>query len=97
MHEKRAFDIRYERNKWFRFLVNNLSIIGDKGYRGIDRLVISDTKEIKGVRQMVETSIGGTKGFGYSRWRKGITLLTYLYGFALAFSLLRGINASLRI
>jgi len=24
---------------------------------------------------MIERFIGGTKGFGYSRWRKGITLL----------------------
>ncbi len=46
---------------------------------------------------MVKTFIGGTKGFYYSRWRRGITLLTYLYGFALGFSLLRGLNANFKI
>ncbi len=45
---------------------------------------------------MVETSIEGTKGFYYSRWRKGITLLSYLYGFALGFSLLISLNAFLK-
>jgi len=75
MHEKRAFEIRYKRSAWFRFLVDNFSVIGDKAYRGIEKVVISAQKEIKRAKQMIERFIGGTKGFGYSRWRKGITLL----------------------
>lgn len=67
MNEKKAFDIRYERSYWFRLLVDNFSVIGDKAYKGIKGIVISDRKEIKRVRQMIETSIGGTKGFYYSR------------------------------
>ncbi|WP_457642143.1 hypothetical protein [Persephonella sp.] len=97
MHEKKAFDIRYERSYWFRFLVNSFNVIGDKAYKGIKNLMICDNKELKRVRQMVETSIGGTKGFYYSRWRKGITLLSYLYGFALGFSLLRDLNAFFKV
>jgi len=75
MHEKRAFEIRYKRSAWFRFLVDNFSVIGDKAYRGIEKVVISAQREIKRAKQMIERFIGGTKGFGYSRWRKGITLL----------------------
>jgi len=63
MHEKRAFEIRYKRSAWFRFLVDNFSVIGDKAYRGIEKVVISAQKEIKRVRQIIETSIGGTKGY----------------------------------
>lgn len=96
MHEKKAFDIRYRKSYWFRYLVDSLEVVGDKGYRGVKKLIISEDRKLKRVRQMVETSIGGTKGFYYSRWRKGITLLTYLYGFALGFSLLRDLNVSFR-
>ena len=66
MHEKKAFDIRYERSYWFRFLVNSFNVIGDKAYKGIKNLknlMICNNKELKRVRQKVETSIGETKGF----------------------------------
>lgn len=96
MHEKKAFEIRYEKSYWFKFLVDNFEVIGDKAYRGVKSLVISESRKLKGIRQMIETSIGGTKGFYYSRWKKGITLLVYLYGFALGFSFLRNLNAQLR-
>jgi hypothetical protein len=56
---------------------------------------VADRKELKRARQIMESLIGGTKGFGYSRWRKGITLLSYLYGFALGFSYLREVNRRL--
>ncbi|MCX7989984.1 MAG: hypothetical protein N2648_05015 [Aquificaceae bacterium] len=39
----------------------------------------------------VEGVIGGLKGFNaVSRWRKGITLLACLYGYAIAYSFSRG-------
>ena len=85
MHEKRSFDIRYERNSWFRSLVEGMETIGDKTYKGLEGIMIVGKKELNKVRQMIETSIWGTKGFYYSLWRKRITLLTYLYGYALGF------------
>ncbi len=97
MNEKKAFDIRYRKSYWFRYLVDRFEVIGDKGYKGIKDMIISENRKLKRIRQIIETSIGGTKGFYYSRWRKGITLLTYLYGFALGFSLLRDLNASFKI
>jgi len=95
-HEKRAYEERKKRSSWFRYLVEKFEIIGDKGYRGIEEIKISYRKGEKKIRQKVETLIGGIKGFYYSRWRKGITLLTYLYGYALGFSILRPINSFLK-
>ena len=69
------------------YLVDSFEVVGDKRYRGVEKLIISEDRKLKRIRQMVEISIGGIKGFYYSRWRKGISLLTYLYDFALGFSL----------
>jgi len=90
-HEKEAFEERYKKSYWFRQLVDKYEVIGDKAYKGLERVKISRDKgkKRKRKRQIVETCIGGIKGFYYSRWRKGITLLAYLYGFALGFSLFR--------
>ncbi len=47
-------------------------------------------KEDKALRQVVEGVIGAVKGFNFvSRWRKGITLLSYLYAYAIGYSFFR--------
>lgn len=94
-HEIKALSQRLNKSIWNKFLLDNFEVIGDKGYRGLEYVKVSSDKKFKATRQMVETAIGGTKGFAYSRWRKGITLLTYLYGVALGFSCLRFINRNL--
>ena len=96
MHETKALNARVNKSLWCRFLAEGIGFIGDKGYRGNYYVEVCESKELKSIKQMVETLISGTKGFAYSRWRKGITLLTYLYGFALGFSLLRNVNKGLR-
>jgi len=94
-HEVRALRERKEKSLWTNWLLDSFEVLGDKGYRGMDEVKVTDRKELKRARQIVESLIGGTKGFGYSRWRKGITLLAYLYGFALGFSYLREVNRML--
>ena len=94
-HEVRALRTREEKSPWCKYLLNSFEVLGDKGYRGVPCVHVCSRKKLKAIRQIVESLIGGTKGFGYSRWRKGITLLAYLYGFALGFSYLRNINRRL--
>ena len=49
-----------------------------------------DAKEDKALRQVVGEVIGAVKGFNFvSRWRKGITLLSYLYAYAIGYSFFR--------
>lgn len=94
-HEVRILRERKEKSLWTKWLLDTFEVLGDKGYRGMEEVKVAERKELKRARQIVESLIGGTKGFGYSRWRKGITLLSYLYGFALGFSYLREVNRML--
>ncbi len=53
-------------------------------------MLIWDAKEEKALRQVVERVIGAVKGLNFvSRWRKGITLLSYLYAYAIGYSFFR--------
>jgi len=89
-HELKSFRIRKSKSKWFRFLVENFEVIGDKGYRGCEFVKVCESKEDKSVRQVVEGVNSQIKAFNHvSRWRKGITLLAYLYGYAIGYSFFR--------
>ena len=51
---------------------------------------VCESKEDKSIRQAVEGVNSQIKAFNYvSRWRKGITLLAYLYGYAIGYSFFR--------
>ncbi len=51
---------------------------------------VCESKEEKAHRQVVEGVFSWLKRFNYvSGWRKGITLLTYLYAYALGYSFFR--------
>jgi len=64
--------------------------MGDKGYRGCEYVEVCESKEQKGIRQVVEGVNSQIKLFNrVSRWRKGITLLAYLYGYAIGYSFFR--------
>lgn len=89
-HEVRAYRERLNRSVWFRGLVERYEVYGDRGYRRVEGVLVCKDKESKGLRQVVEAVIGAVKGFNaVSRWRKGITLLTYLYAYAIGFSFFR--------
>jgi len=89
-HEVRSLGIRYRKIKWLRFLVDSFGLMGDRGYRGCEYVEVCESKEQKGIRQMVEGVNSQIKLFNQvSRWRKGITLLAYLYGYAIGYSFFR--------
>jgi hypothetical protein len=51
---------------------------------------VCESKEERGQRQVVEGVFSWLKRFNFvSGWRKGITLLTYLYAYALGYSFFR--------
>jgi hypothetical protein len=89
-HEVRSLRIRYGKSNWLRFLVDSFGLIGDRGYRGCEYVEVCESKEQKGIRQVVEGVNSQIKLFNrVSRWRKGITLLAYLYGYAIGYSFFR--------
>jgi nicotinate-nucleotide pyrophosphorylase (carboxylating) len=75
-HEVRSLRIRYRKSRWLRFLVDKFGLMGDRGYRGCEYVEVCESKEQKGIRQVVEGVNSQIKLFNrVSRWRKGITLL----------------------
>jgi hypothetical protein len=89
-HEVRSLRIRYRKSKWLRFLVDSFGLMGDRGYRGCEYVEVCESKERKSIRQVVEGVNSQIKLFNrVSRWRKGITLLAYLYGYAIGYSFFR--------
>ncbi|MCS6998949.1 MAG: hypothetical protein NZ827_03315 [Aquificaceae bacterium] len=91
MHEAKAYRIRKAKSAWFRNLVEGAEVYGDRGYKGVEGVIVCKSKEDKSIRQVVEGVISCVKSFNpISRWRKGITLLAYLYGYAIAYSFFRG-------
>ncbi|MCS7307136.1 MAG: hypothetical protein NZ526_01155 [Aquificaceae bacterium] len=91
MHETRAYRIRNAKSAWFRRLVESAEVYGDRGYEGVDGVHVCTSKEGKLMRQVVEGVLGCVKSFNaISRWRKGITLLAYLYGYTIPYSFFRG-------
>jgi hypothetical protein len=71
-------------------LVDSFGLMGDRGYRGCEYVEVCESKEQKGIRQVVEGVNSQIKLFNrVSRWRKGITLLAYLYGYAIGYSFFR--------
>jgi hypothetical protein len=86
----RSLRIRYRKSKWLRFLVDSFGFMGDRGYRGCEYVEVCESKEQKGIRQAVEGVNSQIKVFNrVSKWRKVITLLAYLYGYAIGYSFFR--------
>ena len=54
MHEVRAFRERKKRGVWFRELVENCVVFGDRGYRGWEGVIVCDSREMRAKRQVVE-------------------------------------------
>ncbi len=79
-----------KQSRRFRYLVSGNEIYGDRGYRGVEGVLICDTKKDKALRQVVEEVISAVKDFNaVSRWRRDITLLSYLYVYAIGYSFFR--------
>ena len=50
MHEVRAFRERKKRRVWFRELVENCVVYGDRGYRGCEGVIECDSREMRAKR-----------------------------------------------
>lgn len=93
MHESKAYKERLRRNRWLREITRMHEVYGDKGYRGVEGVTVCSSKEMRSIRQTVEGVISSIKSFNsISRWRKGITLLSYLYAYAIGYSFFRKSN-----
>ncbi|MEN3028236.1 MAG: hypothetical protein ABDH29_03240 [Aquificaceae bacterium] len=94
MHESKAYGIRKTKSKWFKELVESHEVYGDKAYKYVEGVKACSRRNEKGMRQVVEGVIGAVKSFNVvSRWRKGITLLCYVYAYSIAYSFFRRKNA----
>ncbi len=61
--------------------MDRFGLMGYRGYRGCEYVEVCESKEQKGIRQVVGDLNSQIKLFNRaSMWRKGITLLAYLYG-----------------
>lgn len=90
-HEVKALNLRYKKSGWLRWLLNKFELMGDRGYRGCGYVKVCESKEDKAVRQVVEGVFSWLKRLiSMSGWRKGITLLALLYGYAIGYSFFRG-------
>ena len=63
MHEVRAFRERKRRSFWFRKLVENCVVYGDRGYRGCEGVIVCDSREMRAKRKVVEGVISQIKLF----------------------------------
>ena len=54
VHEVRAFRERKKRSLWFRGLVENCVVYGDRSYRGCEGVIVCDSREMRAKRQVVE-------------------------------------------
>jgi uncharacterized protein YfbU (UPF0304 family) len=72
--------------------------MGDRGYRGCEYVEVCESEEQKGIMQVVEGVNSQIKLFNrVSRWREGITLLAYLYGYAIGYREIKARFSELRI
>ncbi|MCI4453334.1 MAG: hypothetical protein JHC25_00110 [Thermodesulfobacterium sp.] len=70
--------------------MDSFELMGDKGYRDCAYVEVCESKEQKGIRQVVEGVNSQIKLFNQvSGWRRGITSLAYLYGYAIGYSFFR--------
>ena len=87
MHEVRAFRERKKRSLWFRGLVENCVVYGDRGYRGCEGVIVCDSREMRAKWQVVEGVISQIKLFNAgSGWRTLTCVLVYVYAYAIGYS-----------
>jgi len=90
VHEVRAFRERKKRSLWFRGLVENCVVYGDRGYRGCEGVIVCDSREMRAKRQVVEGVISQIKLFNAgSGWRTLTCVLVYTYAYAIGYSYYR--------
>ena len=87
MHEVRAFRERKRRSLWFRGLVENYVVYGDRSYKCV---IVCGSKDMRAKKQMVEGVISQIKLFNAgSGWRTLTCVLVYVYAYAIGYSYYR--------
>ena len=78
------------RSVWFRELVENCVVFGDRGYRGCEGVIVCDSREMRAKRQVGEGVISQIKLFNAgSGWRTLTCVLVYVYAYAIGYSYYR--------
>ena len=79
-----AFRERKIRSLWFRGLVENCVVYGDRGYWGCEGVFVCDSKDLRAIWQVVEGVISQIKLFNAgSGWRTLTCVLVYSYAYAI--------------
>ncbi len=87
MHEVRAFRERKRRSLWFRGLVENYVVYGDRSYKCV---IVCGSKDMRAKKQMVEGVISQIKLFNAgSGWRTLTCVLVYVYAYTIGYSYYR--------
>ena len=90
MHEVRAFRERKKRSVWFRELVENCVVYGDRGYWGCEGVFVCVCIDMRAIWQVVEGGISQIKLFNAgSGWRTLTCVLVYVYAYAIGYSYYR--------
>ena len=69
MHEVRAFRERKKRSVWFRELVENCVVFGDRGYRGCEGVIVCGSREMAAIWMSV--SLGFLPALAFGTLRNG--------------------------
>ena len=90
VHEVRAFRERKKRSIWFRRLVENCVVYGDRGYRGCDGVIECDCIDMRAKWLVVDGVLSQIKLFyAGSGWRTLTCVLVYTYAYAIGYSYYR--------
>ena len=91
--EVRAFRERKKRSLWFRGLVENCVVYGDRGFWGCEGVIVWGSREMRAIRQGVECVISQLKLFNAgSGWRTLTCVLVYTYAYAIGYSYIRWVR-----
>jgi len=83
-HEGKVLKERMARSSYLRQMVKGKELLGNKGYRGIEGLKVAQRKEEKSRRQVIEGIFAKVRYLELSRWRRKLTVLTYLTALGVA-------------
>ncbi|AMW33145.2 hypothetical protein NA23_07745 [Fervidobacterium islandicum] len=91
-HELTSLREKLKKSGCLKKAIESKQVIGDKGYRGSLVVDVCEKKEEKSKRQPVGSVNSILKKFNkISGWRLGITLLVYLYSYAIGYSYFRNL------
>ena len=61
--KNKALKKREEKSLYLKTLLGQYKVLGDKAYKGNKKVNVCNSKPLKALKQIIETTIGGVKGF----------------------------------